>query len=56
MGVTALREAGAGLDEEEAFARHVFVWRPGAADRVIQVARNVKAVARYELWKLANPD
>jgi len=56
VGVTALREAGAGLEEEEAFARQVFVWRPGAADRVIQVARNVKAVARYELWKLANPD
>jgi hypothetical protein len=56
VGVTAMREAGAGPEEEEAFARAVFVWRPGAADRVIQIARTAKAVARYQLWKLANPE
>jgi hypothetical protein len=56
VGVTAMREAGARPEEEEAFAREVFVWRPGAADRAIQIARNVKAVGRYQLWKLANPD
>lgn len=55
VGVRAMREARASAEEEAAFARDVFVWRPGAADRAVQVARNAKAVARYQLWKLANP-
>ncbi len=56
VGITAMREQGALAEDEEAFARRVFVWRPSAADRAFQLARNAKAVARYQLWKLANPD
>ena len=56
VGVTSMREAGARPEEEEAFAREVFVWRPGAGERAIQLVRNAKAVARYRLWTLANPD
>ena len=51
-GVRRLRDAGATADEEAAWAREVFVWRPTARERVVQAGRNVKARARYALWRV----
>lgn len=52
-GLLRLRAAGARVEEEAAWARDVFVWKPTSAERLIQVGRNVKARLRYRWWKLA---
>jgi hypothetical protein len=51
-GLTRLRAAGAGAEEEAAWAREVFVWRPAPRERLVQRARDVKALVRYAWWKL----
>lgn len=53
-GISSLRAAGASEDEENAFARRTFVWNPPSAKRALQLARNIKALGRYGLWKLRN--
>jgi hypothetical protein len=47
------RERGASAAEEERLAREVFVWRPTVASRLVQSARNVKALARYAASRIA---
>ncbi|MEO8078833.1 MAG: hypothetical protein ABI818_21095, partial [Acidobacteriota bacterium] len=51
-GLVRLRAAGAGAEEETAWAREVFVWHPGPRARLVQRGRDVKAVVRYAWWKL----
>jgi hypothetical protein len=51
-GLLRLRAAGASVEEEAAWAREVFVWKPTLAQRLFQAGRNVKARVRYGWWKL----
>jgi len=51
-GLLRLRTAKAGADEEAAWAREVFVWKPTPGERLFQAGRNVKARLRYRWWKL----
>jgi hypothetical protein len=51
-GLVRLRAAGAGAEEEAAWARRVFVWEPGPRQRLMQQGRDVKALVRYAAWKL----
>jgi hypothetical protein len=48
-GLRDLRRAGGTLEQEQALAREVFVWRPGAAGLALQGLRNLKAFGRYRL-------
>jgi hypothetical protein len=50
-GLRRLRAAGAAAEDEAAWAREVFVWRPAARARLVQRGRDVKALVRYAWWK-----
>jgi hypothetical protein len=52
-GLQRLRAAGSTPAQEEALAAEVFVWRPSALQRAIQVGRSVKACVRYA-WRRIN--
>jgi hypothetical protein len=45
-----MRAAGSTAEQEAALASEVFVWRPSARQRAVQVGRNVKARVRYA-WR-----
>jgi len=48
-GLVRLRTSGASIEEEAAWARQAFTWKPTVRDRLLQRARNVKAHARYAI-------
>jgi hypothetical protein len=51
-GIRRLRAGGATAEEEAAWARDVFQWKPPLRERAVQHGRNVKALVRYAWWKL----
>ncbi|HXG56707.1 MAG TPA: hypothetical protein VNJ03_15120 [Vicinamibacterales bacterium] len=50
-GLVRMRGEGATVERERAFAREIFAWPPPPRQRAIQIARNLKAVVRYGVWK-----
>jgi hypothetical protein len=52
-GLLRLRNAKAGAEEEAAWAREVFVWKPTTGERLFQAGRSAKARLRYRWWKLS---
>jgi hypothetical protein len=51
-GLRRLRAGGATAEEEAAWARDVFQWKPTLRERAVQHGRNVKALTRYAWGKL----
>ena len=59
-GLVRLRSRGASADEEAAWVREAFAWKPAFGERVTQRLRNVKARVRYAAGRfrekrVANP-
>jgi hypothetical protein len=50
-GLVRRRSIGATADEERAWAREAFTWKPSPREALTQRARNVKAHTRYWWWR-----